>query len=93
MDITLPYDTSLEDTILGSVILDPNTHNTIAPYITDIEVFYQMKARLLWNKIKEMRFKKELIDTRTVSMSLTQHDINRGLTHYYVVGCTGDTCL
>jgi replicative DNA helicase len=40
-----------------------------------------------------MKSKKEVVDTRTVTMSLNQHEINRGLTHYYVVNCTGDTCL
>ena len=48
---------------------------------------------MLWKKIKYMKSKKEVVDTRTVTMSLNQHEINRGLTHYYVVNCTGDTCL
>ena len=40
-----------------------------------------------------MKRNNEQVDTRTVSMSLTQRDENRGLTKYYVVGCTGDTCV
>ena len=54
MQITLPYDISLEDSILGSIVLEPQTHNDIAPYITDVEVFYQTKAQMLWKKINKM---------------------------------------
>jgi replicative DNA helicase len=90
---SLPYDKVTEDAVLGSVINNEGEYEAVSKYFTNIEVFYQDRAKLLWSKIKEMRAKKELIDTRTVSMSLTQYDINRGLTHYYVVGCTGDTCL
>ena len=91
--ITLPYDKVTEDAILGSVINNEGEYEAVAKYFTDIEVFYQDRAKLLWKKIKYMKSKNEVIDTRTVTMSLTQHDINRGLTHYYVVTCTGDTCL
>ena len=51
MDTTLPYDTNLEDSILGNIILSPQLHDEIAPYITDTEVFYQTKAQILWKKI------------------------------------------
>ena len=91
--ITLPYDKVTEDAVLGSVINNEGEYDAVAKYFSNIEVFYQERAKLLWKKIKYMKSKNEVIDTRTVTMSLTQHDINRGLNHYYVVGCTGDTCL
>ena len=91
--ITLPYDKVTEDAVLGSVINNEGEYEVVAKYFSNIEVFYQDRAKLLWKKIKYMKSKNEVIDTRTVTMSLTQHDINRGLNHYYVVGCTGDTCL
>ena len=91
--ITLPYDKVTEDAVLGSVINNEGEYEAVAKYFSNIEVFYQERAKLLWKKIKYMKSKNEVIDTRTVTMSLTQHDINRGLNHYYVVGCTGDTCL
>ncbi len=91
--ITLPYDKVTEDAVLGSVINHEGEYEAVAKYFTDIEVFYQDRAKLLWKKIKYMKSKKEVVDTRTVTMSLNQHEINRGLTHYYVVTCTGDTCL
>ena len=90
MDITLPYDTSLEDTILGSVILDPNTHNTVVPYITDIEVFYQTKAQVLWKKITQMIRHNEHVDTMTLSTSITRSESDKGLTAYYITLCTQD---
>ena len=91
--ITLPYDKVTEDAVLGSVINNEGEYEAVAKYFSNLEVFYQERAKLLWKKIKYMKSKNEVIDTRTVTMSLTQHDINRGLNHYYVVGCTGDTCL
>ena len=93
MGITLPYDKVTEDAVLGSVINHEGEYEIVSKYFTNLEVFYQDRAKLLWKKIKYMKSKNEVIDTRTVSMSITQHDINRGLTHYYVVGCTGDTCV
>ena len=91
--ITLPYDKVTEDAVLGSVINNEGEYEAVAKYFSNIEVYYQERAKLLWKKIKYMKSKNEVIDTRTVTMSLTQYDINRGLNHYYVVGCTGDTCL
>ena len=93
MGITLPYDKVTEDAVLGSVINHEGEYEIVSKYFTNLEVFYQDRAKLLWKKIKYMKSNNEVIDTRTVSMSITQHDINRGLTHYYVVGCTGDTCV
>ena len=93
MSDTLPYDKTTEDAVLGSVINNEGEYEAVSKYFTNIEVFYQDRAKLLWKKIKYMKSRNEIIDTRTVSMSLTKHDIDRGLTHYYVVGCTGDTCV
>ena len=92
MSDTLPYDKSTEDAVLGSVINNEGEYDAVSKYFTNTEVFYQDRAKLLWNKIKYMKSRNEIIDTRTVSMSLTKHDIDRGVTHYDVVGCTGDTC-
>ena len=92
MGITLPYDKVTEDAVLGSVINHEGEYEAVSKYFTNLEVFYQDRAKLLWKKIKYMKSNNEVIDTRTVSMSITQHDINRGLTHYYVVNCTGDIC-
>ena len=92
MGITLPYDKTTEDVVLGSVISHEGEYETVSKYFTNLEVFYQDRAKLLWQKIKAMKGRHEIVDTRTVSMSITQYDIDRGLTHYYVVGCTGDIC-
>ena len=92
MGITLPYDKTTEDVVLGSVISHEGEYETVSKYFTNLEVFYQDRAKLLWKKIKAMKSRHEIVDTRTVSMSITQYDIDRGLTHYYVVGCTGDIC-
>ena len=93
MSSTLPYDKVKEDAVLGSVITNEGEYEAVSKYFTNVEVFYQDAAKLLWKKVGQMKRNNEQVDTRTVSMSLTQRDENRGLTKYYVVGCTGDTCV
>ena len=56
------------------------------------DVFYQDKAELLWKRITEMKRKGEHIDTLSVCSTITKSDSSKGLTKYYVTGCTSDTC-
>ena len=93
MDTTLPYDTSLEDSILGNIIIDSKIHDEIAPYITDTEVFYQTKAQILWKKITTMIRNNEHIDMITLSTSITKYESEKGLTSYYIALCTKDVGL
>mgnify|MGYP003646227202 CR=1 FL=1 len=90
MDTSLPYDTSLEDSVLGNIIIDPKLHNEIAPYITNVEVFYQTKAQLLWKRITTMIRHNEHIDTITICSSITKEELEKGLSSYYVTLCTRD---
>ena len=92
MEDALPYDVMTENAVLGSVITNSGEYEAVARYFTDIEVFYQHKAKLLWKKIKQMRRDKQTIDTLTVCMSVTKEDIDGGLTKYYITGCTSETC-
>ena len=87
---TLPYDTEIEDSVLGSVISYNKEYDKVSRYFVDEEVFYQKKARLLWKRITEMRRKKEPVDTMTVCASLTDKDIKNRLSSYYVTKCTSD---
>ena len=91
MSTTLPYDTSLEDSILGHIITEQDLHTEVAPYIMDIEVFYQTKAQLLWTKLDTMMRNGEHIDQITLSTAITKHEQEKGLTPYYVSICVGAT--
>ena len=84
----MPCDTNLENSVLGALIQFPEVYPQIRDYITTDDVFYQKKAKLLWNKLKSMRNKKEYIDLTTVASSLKDEEIAEGLTHVYVVDCT-----
>ena len=88
---TLPYDTEIEDSVLGSVIHHNEEYNKVSKYFVDEEVFYQKKARLLWKRITEMKRKKEPVDTMTVCSSITEKDVKNGLSAYYVTKCTSET--
>jgi len=92
METTLPYDIESEDVVLGSVIHDIEEYDKVSKYFMDKDVFYQDKARLLWNRITEMKRKGEQIDTLSVCSSVTKKDSTKGLTKYYITGCTGNTC-
>ena len=88
MNPTMPCDKSLENSVLGILILYPETYPKIRDYVVTDEIFYQDKAKLLWKKLKIMLGNKEFIDIKTVSSSLSDTDINDGLTPMYVVDCT-----
>lgn len=88
MKPTMPCDKSLENSVLGILILYPEVYPKIRDYIITDEIFYQEKARLLWRKLKVMLGKKEFVDIKTVSSSLTDEEVTEGLTNMYVVDCT-----
>ena len=87
---TLPYDTELEDSVLGAVISYSEEYDSVSRYFLDRDVFYQKRARMLWDKITAMKRKKEHIDTLTVVSSICKEDAINGLTPYYIAKCTGN---
>ena len=93
MENALPYDEVTEYVVLGSVIANPEEYAEVARYFTDINVLYQNKARLLWRRIQEMSRNGQRIDTITVCASVTKKDIDRGLTKYYITGCTTEPAI
>ena len=90
MELTLPYDSETEDVVLGAVIHNKNEYEAVSRYIPNVEVFYQTRAQLLWNKITKMRRDDKHVDMLTVCSSLDKKDNNKGLTSYYVTKCTSD---
>ena len=93
MENALPYDEVTENVVLGSVITNPEEYAEVARYFADINVLYQNKARLLWRRIQEMSRNGQRIDTITVCASVTKKDIDRGLTKYYITGCTTEPAI
>ena len=87
MVLTLPYDSATEDAILGAVIMYPEEYETVTKFLSNDEVFYQDRARLLWKKIKRMTREKEKIDMVTVGSSLNDKEVKKGLTAHYVSCC------
>ena len=90
MDSALPYDELTENAVLGCLIAYPDEYNKVSKYFIDPDVFYQKKAKLLWNRIKEMKHNGQYVDTLTVCTSVTKKDINQGLTKHYIVCCSTD---
>ena len=92
METTLPYDTESEDTVLGSVIRDIEEYDKVARFFIEKDVLYQEKAKILWNRITEMKRRGERIDTLTICSTITKNDLNKGLTKYYITGCAHSAC-
>ena len=90
MELTLPYDSSTENCILGAVIMNPEEYESVSKYLTNDEVFYQDKARLLWRKLKRMIRANEKVDIVTVGSSLNDSEVKKGLTAHYVAICHGN---
>jgi len=88
MELTLPYDSETENAILGGVITNPLEYDSVSKYIIDNDVFYQRKAQLLWEKITEMKRSNQHIDMLTVCSALNDKEVKKGLTAYYITGCT-----
>ena len=56
-------DEATENVVIGSLILNPKEYNSVAHYVTDLNVFSQQRARALWTKltkmIKDCRYEKK----------------------------------
>ena len=91
MNTFVPFDTNLENGVLGALILTPEVYPKIRDFLSTDEVFHQKKSRMLWKKLKSMLDKEEFIDLNTVTATLTDEDMNKGLNHIYVVDCTMST--
>ena len=92
MESTIPYDIESENVLLGSVIQNMEEYDKVAKYFMEEDVFYQDRAKLLWKRIVEMKRNGEYIETLSVCGTITKEDSDKGLTKYYVTGCTSDTC-
>ena len=82
------YDEELENVLLGTVIHYPEEYNNVAKYIVKPDVFYQTKAKRLWEIVTNMVKDKDEINLVTISSSLSNYDIKRGVTKVYVVDVT-----
>tara|TARA_R110002020_G_scaffold179533_1_gene373190 strand:- start:676 stop:2010 length:1335 start_codon:yes stop_codon:yes gene_type:complete len=92
METTLPYDIESENVLLGSVIRNIEDYDKVSKYFMQDGVFYQDKAHLLWRRITEMKRSGEQIDTLSVCATITKSDSSKGLSKFYITGCTSDTC-
>ena len=85
-------DEATENVVIGSLILNPDEYNSVAHYITDLNVFSQSKARALWVKLSKMIRNGGHVDIITICSSLTRDEIYQGVTKGYVIDCTSNPC-
>lgn len=90
MELSLPYDTNTEDSVLGAMIMYPEEIEEVMPYIVSDDVFGQEKARRLWNVIKLMRSKSKKIEVQSICTVLKKEDIANGVSFHYVSTCYGN---
>ena len=88
MELTLPYDYEMENSVLGSIISNEEKFDEIEKYFINIDVFYQTKAQMLWKRIVQMKKENTPIDTLTICSTINSKDQENGLTKWYITSCT-----
>ena len=91
--IVPPHDESLENALLSGVIYYPDEYQMIETYISNRNVFYQIKAQVLWKLIGNMKRDGEEISMPTICANISARDEDEGLTKYYVTEITSDIPL
>ena len=85
-----PHDESLENALLGGVIMYPDEFSKIEAYLSNGHTLYQFKAKALWKLLKRMKRDNETISMPTVCASISSVDEREGLNKHYVIGITSD---
>ena len=88
MEVTLPYDSEMENAVLGSIIQNEEYFDKVEKFFVNREVLYQKKAQLLWKKICQMKKDKTPIDMLTLCSAISSQDQEQGLSKWYVTSCT-----
>ena len=68
----VPFSRVTEDIILGNVMNYEDVYDEVAPYLRNGEVFFQDEAKMLWDKITELKKKQVPVDLITVCNALTK---------------------
>ena len=90
MEVTLPYDSEMENAVLGSIIQNEKYFDEVEKFFVNREVLYQTKAQLLWKKICQMKKAKTPIDILTLCSTISSQDQEKGLSKWYITSCTSD---
>tara|TARA_Y100000593_G_scaffold51491_1_gene96755 strand:+ start:2442 stop:3782 length:1341 start_codon:yes stop_codon:yes gene_type:complete len=83
----IPFSEETEDIILGNVMNYEDEYDNVAPYLRGGTVFYQDLAKMLWDKITDLKKKQMPIDLITVCNSLNKDEMLIGLNTEYVTKC------
>ena len=84
----IPFSKGTEDIILGNIIEDESVYDEVAPYLRAGKVFYQQEAKMLWDKITELKRNQVPVDLITICNSLTKEDLLLGLNESYITECS-----
>tara|TARA_R100001082_G_C4365992_1_gene161958 strand:- start:2030 stop:3346 length:1317 start_codon:yes stop_codon:yes gene_type:complete len=88
--VASPSAKEAEGAILGIVLLDCDSYHQAREYITNDNVFYDDRNKMLWNKIQHMISNNEHVDQVTLCSDLTENDRSNGLDEFYITGLTTD---
>ena len=88
MEEELPFSREAENVILGNIIEYDGVYEDVASYLLNGKVFYQKEAKLLLERIKQLKKDKVSIDLVTLCNSLTTEDKLIGLGPGFITECT-----
>ena len=83
-----PVDIELEQTILGTIIQNPEKYDEAATYLAEPAVLYDSQSRGTWKIITEMKHKNEPLDLTSVCSFLSVDDTMAGITKSYIADIT-----
>ena len=89
----VPYDTKMEDRVLGGIIHHPEQIDRVFNFFEDNSVLSQGQARILWSHLLRMKRNRVPINLPSVCSQLTDKDLKNKCTPHYVTGCTSSASL
>tara|TARA_R100000458_G_scaffold27720_1_gene25291 strand:+ start:1785 stop:3101 length:1317 start_codon:yes stop_codon:yes gene_type:complete len=84
--VASPSAREAEGAILGIVMADCDKYHQAREYITNSNVFYDERNKLLWEKIQHMVSNNEHVDMVTLCSDLTQEEKKDGIDEFYITG-------
>ena len=80
----LPNSSETEEAVIGCIIKNKSVYDKVEPYLSDPEVWYDVRARALWDILTVMVRNNEEVDLVTVNNRIDEEKRKTGLDSVYL---------
>ena len=80
----LPNSSETEEAVIGCIIKDKSVYDKVEPYLSDPEVWYDGRAKTLWDILTVMVRNNEEVDLVTVNNRIDEEKRKKGLDSVYL---------